>query len=342
MGNKGLGKKKEKKTAFLKVLILGISGSGKSTFTKQMKVIHQGFNKDEIDLYKDILRQNIMVGMQELVKQAEKLEIRVASENRKHGRYFLQMVVFESDLDAKVSKKVKALWADPAIQQTWNLAPSFQMQMSNLEYLMTNIDRIADVAYEPTKDDILQARQRTTGQQSTTFTKDKYTWELIDVGGQKPERAKWEGLIQEGGLNAIIYFAGLDEFNMQSSEEKGKTKMQISMEVFSEVLHSVSKNQICLLLFLNKLDLFEKKIKDEASFQDFKKYFPDYKGEAKVDTCCDFIRDKFISALGDDSENLEVHTHITCALDTDAMTAVFEAVKDNIFMKRIASARIVI
>jgi len=325
-------------------LILGISGSGKSTFTKQMKLIHQGFNKDEIDLYKDILRQNIMVGMQELVKQAEKLEIRVSSENRKHGRYFLQMVVFESNLDAKISKKVKALWADPAIQQTWNLAPSFQMQMSNLEYLMINIDRIADVAYEPTKDDILQARQRTTGQQSTTFSdvKNRFSWELIDVGGQKPERVKWEGLIQEGGLNAIIYFAGLDEFNMQSSEEKGKTKMQISMEVFAEVLHSVSKHQLCLLLFLNKEDLFEKKIKDETSFQDFKKYFPDYKGEAKVDTCCDYIKEKFISTLGDDSENLEVHTHVTCALDTDAMTAVFEAVKDNIFMKRIASARIVI
>jgi len=265
MGNKS-SKKKEKKSSSLKVLILGISGSGKSTFTKQMKVIHQGFNKAEVDLYRDILRQNIMIGMQELVKQAEKLEIRVASENRKHGRYFLQMIVFESTFDAKVSKKVKALWSDPAIKQTWALAPSFQMQMSNLEYLMNNIDRIAEVEYVPTKDDILQARQRTTGQQSTIFKKEKYTWELIDVGGQKPERPKWEALIKENGLHAIIYFAGLDEYNMMSSEENGKTKMQISMEVFAEVLSSVTKSQVCLLLFLNKLDLFEKKIKDETNF----------------------------------------------------------------------------
>jgi len=340
MGNKSGKSKKEKKSGFLKILILGISGSGKSTFTKQMKVIHQGFSKDEIDLYRDILRQNIMIGMQELVKQAEKLEIRVSSENRKHGRYFLQMVVFETVLDEKLSKKIIALWNDPAIQQTWALAPNFQMQMSNLEYLMSHITRIADPSYIPNKDDILQARIRTTGQQSTTFTKDKYTWELIDVGGQKPERAKWEAIIVEGGLHAIIFFAGLDEYNMQSTEEKGKTKMQISMEVFSEVINTISQYQLCLLLFLNKLDLFEKKVKDDTNFQDFKKHFPDYKGEQTVEVCCNFIRDKFIGTVTEDTENLEVHSHVTCALDTDGITAVFEAVKDNIFMKRIAATRI--
>jgi len=260
--------------------------------------------------------------------------------NRKHGRYFLQMVVFETILDAKLSKKVSSLWNDPAIQQTWNLAPNFQMQMSNLEYLMNNINRIADPDYVPTKDDILQARIRTTGQQSTTFTKDRYTWELIDVGGQKPERVKWEGIINEGGLHAIIYFTGLDEYNMQSTEEKGKTKMKISMDVFSEVIRSISKYQLSILLFLNKVDLLEKKIRDEKHFQDFKKYFPDFKGEAKIDVCCDYIKDQFLQTMIEETDNVEIHTHVTCALDTDGITACFEAVKENIFMKRIASSRV--
>jgi len=260
MGNKG-GKSNNKKkgVAHLKVLILGISGSGKTTFTKQMIVIHQGFTRDDVDRYKTILQQNILVGMQELVKQAEKLELKVGSENRKHGRYFLEMIVCEAEWDAKIAKKVEALWQDTAIQQTWERAPQFQMQMSNLEYLMQHINRIGDPAYVPNKDDILQARQRTTGQQITMFNKDKYTWELIDVGGQKPERAKWETIIQQGQLNAVIYFAGLDEFNMQSAEEMGKTKMKVALEVFCEVLASIERYQVCLLLFLNKLDLFEKK-----------------------------------------------------------------------------------
>jgi len=74
---------------------------------------------------------------------------------------------------------------------------------------------------------------------------------------------------------------------------------------------------------------------------DFKKFFPDYKGEPEnSEKCCNFIRDKFIAASGPEiSENLEIYTHITCALDTEAITAVFEAVKENIFMKRIASTR---
>jgi len=251
------------------------------------------------------------------------------------------MVVFEATWDKKLAKKVKSLWEDPAIQQTWAQSSQFQIQMSNLEYLMSNIDRIAQPNYVPTKDDILQARQRTTGQQTTTFMKEKYTWDLIDVGGQKPERSKWEKIMNENNLHAVIYFAGLDEYNMQSIEEPGKTKMQISLEVFSEVAKTVEKQQVCLLLFLNKIDLFEKKMLDEHHTSDYKKFFPDYKGEPEnLEKCCHYIRDKFIASAGPEiSENLEVYTHIMCALDTEAITTVFEAVKENIFMKRISSTR---
>uniref|UniRef100_A0A6B2L9H3 Uncharacterized protein n=1 Tax=Arcella intermedia TaxID=1963864 RepID=A0A6B2L9H3_9EUKA len=324
---------------FLKVLILGISGSGKSTFTKQLIVIHQGFTRDEEERYKTILQQNILVGLQELVKQAEKLDLKVASENRKHSRYFLEMLVLEVVWDAKLANKVKSLWSDNAIQQTWARAPQFQMQMSNLEYLMQNIDRISDPHYVPSKDDIMQARQRTTGQQSTTFTKDNYTWELIDVGGQRPERAKWESILKETQLHALIYFAGLDEYNMASNEEAGKTKMKVSLEVFAEILKVVESNHVCLLLFLNKIDLFEKKIKSEAHFADFKKAL-DYTGPQDVEKCCNFVQEKFLSIAGrQTADSVDVHTHVMCALDTDAITAVFEAVKDDIFMKRIASTQ---
>jgi len=112
------------------------------------------------------------------------------------------------------------------------------------------------------------------------------------------------------------------------------------MEAFSEVIRSISKYQLSILLFLNKVDLLEKKIKDENHFQDFKKYFPDFKGEAKIDDCCEHIKDQFMKTMNEESENLEVHTHVTCALDTDGITACFEAVKENIFMKRIASSRV--
>uniref|UniRef100_A0A6B2L9V6 Uncharacterized protein n=1 Tax=Arcella intermedia TaxID=1963864 RepID=A0A6B2L9V6_9EUKA len=321
----------------MKVLILGISGSGKSTFTKQMIVIHQGFSTYEEERYKSILHQNVLIGIQELVKYTDKLELKVSNENRKTARYFIEMIVLEEVLDEKLAQKVKKIWNDPAIQNAWVMAPQMQLQMNNMEYLISNLDRMCLPDYKPSVEDILQARQRTTGQQTTTFTKDKYTWELIDVGGQRPEREKWENIIQHTQLHAVIYFAGLDEYNMNSSEAQGKTKMAISMQVWEEVLHTIEKHQICLLLFLNKMDLFEKKIKNESDFNDFKTILG-YSGPQDADECSKFLRDKFL-AITQKMEYSEIHAHVICALDTSAITTVFEAVKEDIFMKRLATTQ---
>jgi len=46
---------------------------------------------------------------------------------------------------------------------------------------------------------------------------------------------------------------------MESSEEKNKTKMEISLEVFSEVMNAEETQNVCTLIFLNKIDLFKKK-----------------------------------------------------------------------------------
>ena len=56
----------------------------------------------------------------------------------------------------------------------------------------------------------------------------------MDVGGQSPERKKWDPLLDEP-FQAVIFFAGMDEYNMISTEEKDKTKMETAMEVFRTV-----------------------------------------------------------------------------------------------------------
>jgi len=46
-----------------------------------------------------------------------------------------------------------------------------------------------------------------------------------------------------------------------STEEPKKTKMYVSMEVFQEVVMSPKLVGMPKILFLNKVDLFEKKLK---------------------------------------------------------------------------------
>jgi hypothetical protein len=53
-----------------------------------MKIIHcGGFAKEEVDNYREIFHTNILLGMSELVKQAEKAQLKLESDNLKRGVY---------------------------------------------------------------------------------------------------------------------------------------------------------------------------------------------------------------------------------------------------------------
>ncbi len=53
---------------------IGTGESGKSTFAKQLKILHMaGFTKEELMHYKTVLHSNIMVGMATLIDMASKL-----------------------------------------------------------------------------------------------------------------------------------------------------------------------------------------------------------------------------------------------------------------------------
>jgi len=173
-------------------------------------------------------------------------------------------------------KKVKSLWEDPNIREIWETSKNWQVQVSQLDYLMENIDEYIKNDFTPTDEDILRSRQRTSGSHTTRFVINRYIWEIVDVGGQLPERAKW-GKVIASGVHCIIYFASLDEYNMESTEEIGKTKMEISMEVFKQVVLDDDTADICIILFLNKQDLFKQKLMTKKGAQEFHDKFVDFK-----------------------------------------------------------------
>jgi len=287
-----------------------------------------------------------LIGVQELCKQIEKQDDALKGENLKHCRYFSQLPLIEIDWNDKLFTKIRKLWRDPALKRAWKESSSYQLQMVHLDYLMDNLERIASDDYVPNNEDMLRARQRTTGEQTISFTIEQNIWELIDVGGQRPERTKWEKIITSHEINAIVWFAALDEYNMASVEEKDKTKMQISRQVFSEVLNSEavkSRPHITLLLFLNKIDLLKVKLSNEKDRKEFITEFPEFEEnltsltekteEGEISIACESVKNSFTRY----SNGPVIHTHYTCALDTSLMEAVFNEVRKTIFDNRIVN-----
>jgi len=279
--------------------------------------------------------------------------LRFLKKNRKYVRFFRENNVFDLLLLEKgILKKVQVLWQDPGIQETWDMCRNYQIQVSQLDYFMDNIERLTAAGYLPNNEDIVRGRQRTAGAYTTRFTADKAIWEIIDVGGQTPERKKWTQIVQEG-VTSIIYFAALDEYNMESSEEPGKTKMEVSMKVFSEIMNHEDENfKCCNILFLNKSDLFRDKINSVKGYTEFEEKFTDFKEyeennyesdaelsdeENRYSACLKYIEDKFKLLV---PEGRELVVSVTCAIDTDKISIVFNAMKEFILVERMKGSGI--
>eukprot|EP01126_Amoeba_proteus_P050118 TRINITY_DN5897_c0_g1_i1.p1 TRINITY_DN5897_c0_g1~~TRINITY_DN5897_c0_g1_i1.p1 ORF type:complete len:254 (-),score=61.00 TRINITY_DN5897_c0_g1_i1:365-1126(-) len=218
---------------------------------------------------------------------------------------------------------MKSLWQDPAIQKTWAVSPTYQLQMTQMDYLIGRLDHVIQPGFQPTPEDILHCRQRTTGAIQCDLVKNNHLFQLIDVGGQKPERAKWQAIISDGnGVSGIIYFASLDEFNMQSSEEKDKTKMQIAIETWANIFSLSIVRTLPVLLVFNKIDLFEQKI--SGTFQCFTKQFPDFPGPETREGALNYIKNLFFTILPSDVDRSTIRTEIVSVLNPEISIPIFE------------------
>jgi len=117
-------------------------------------------------------------------------------------------------LNKELVQDVRKLWQDPAIQETYSRGSILQVP-DCAQYFMNNLDRLAEVDYLPTKEDVLHARVRTNGVVEIQFSplgeskRGGEVYRLYDVGGQRNERRKWIHLFE--GVNAVIFCVAISE-----------------------------------------------------------------------------------------------------------------------------------
>jgi guanine nucleotide-binding protein subunit alpha-12 len=123
----------------VKLLLLGAGESGKSTFLKQMRIIHGiKFEPDLMREYQNVIYQNVVKGMQVLVDAREKLSI--PWEHPSTQLVALQAEVFHSGsgLDGErfrqYSPSIHILWQDRAIKKSYARRREFQLVSTNVCY----------------------------------------------------------------------------------------------------------------------------------------------------------------------------------------------------------------
>eukprot|EP01095_Lingulamoeba_sp_RSL-Kostka_P016937 TRINITY_DN854_c1_g4_i1.p1 TRINITY_DN854_c1_g4~~TRINITY_DN854_c1_g4_i1.p1 ORF type:complete len:357 (+),score=128.98 TRINITY_DN854_c1_g4_i1:114-1184(+) len=314
----------------VKLLLLGAGESGKSTITKQMKIIHlKGFTEEERISYRDIIHSNVIMAMRAIVSSADKLGFNnITAENQEKAELFTtNEILFEQKVTPEIAEAVQELWLDPGIQELYKKRNEYQL-IDSASYFFKHIERIANEDFVPTEEDLLRARARTTGITEIGFDLGGVHWRMVDVGGQRNERKKWIHCFQD--VTALIFCVAMSEYDLKLYEDERVNRMHESVTLFEEICNCQWFNDTSVIMFLNKSDLFKDKIKKV----DLNVCFDDYDGGLDYNKAVDYLKNKFVTL--NRNQNKVIYVHVTCATNTENIRFVFGAVKDIVVRESLA------
>ncbi|KAG5441639.1 Guanine nucleotide-binding protein subunit alpha-11 [Clonorchis sinensis] len=127
--------KKDKKDARreLKLLLLGTGESGKSTFIKQMRIIHgAGYSDEERRTFIKIVYQNIYMAMFSMTRAMESLKIPYENPDNHANAALLRDVDYETvtTMEPHHVTAIKALWDDPGLKECYDRRREYQLSDS--------------------------------------------------------------------------------------------------------------------------------------------------------------------------------------------------------------------
>ncbi|GBN08217.1 Guanine nucleotide-binding protein subunit alpha-13 [Araneus ventricosus] len=324
---------KRSRRKLVKLLLLGAGESGKSTFLKQMKIIHGlNFDDETIAEYRVTIYQNVVKGMKVLVDARDKLEIPWQEPSRveqaqhimSYGNSFLDKQSF-----SQYAASVKELWKDSGIRIAFHRRREFQL-VDSVQYFFNNVDRISSPDYTPTQQDILHARKATKIITEFTITINEVPFCFIDVGGQRSQRQKWFQCFD--CVTSILFLVSSSEFDQVLLEDRTTNRLLESRNIFETIVNHRAFSEVSFILFLNKTDLLKQKV--ESKTADISLYFPEYDGDPyKLEYVQRFILKLFESTRRD--QNKGIFHHYTTAIDTENIKVVFNAVRESIVQRNI-------
>ncbi|XP_011081587.1 guanine nucleotide-binding protein alpha-1 subunit [Sesamum indicum] len=341
-----------------KLLLLGAGDSGKSTIFKQIKLLFQsGFDEAELKGYIPVIHANVYQtikilhdGSKELsLSLADSSKFMISDENKKIGEKLSEIGgrLDYPHLTKELAHEIETLWRDNAIQETYSRGNELQVPDCT-HYFMENLQRLSDADYVPTKEDVLYARVRTTGVVEIQFSpvgenkKSGEVYRLFDVGGQKNERRKWIHLFE--GVTAVIFCAAISEYDQTLFEDDNKNRMMETKELFEWVLKQPCFEKTSFMLFLNKFDLFEKKVLkvplNVCAW--FKDYQPVSTGKQEIEHAYEFVKKKFeelyFQSIAPDRVDRVFKIYRTTALDQKLVKKTFKLVDETLRRRNLFEA----
>lgn len=327
----------------IKLLLLGAGESGKSTIFKQMKILYGvKYTDEERTAMKPIIYQNILLYLNTVIENMERLGEKPNAANTDLLRDFTSQTQEDEVIDAALGEKIRQIWADEGVQNTFAKRAAYQVQDA-LKYYCDDIVRLSQDSYIPNDQDILRARVRTSGIVEERYNIDAVNFCMYDVGGQRNERKKWIHCFDD--VTAVIFVAAINEYDQMLYEDNTCNRIDEALNLFQEICNSTWFQNTSMILFLNKCDLFREKLSkvpfklaadDTQPGRNFDYTGPDPLNppegmpEEEIFKACETYMKERFEAQNNHPATKEIYSHVTCATDTNNIRHVFDSCKDII------------
>ncbi|XP_016125993.1 guanine nucleotide-binding protein subunit alpha-13-like [Sinocyclocheilus grahami] len=332
--DKSLSREKTYVKKLVKILLLGAGESGKSTFLKQMRIIHgQDFDQRAKEEFRATIYSNVIKGIRVLVDAREKLHIPWGDpENQVHGETVMgfdtrSSMMAKGMVETKVFLNylpcIRALWHDSSIQNAYDRRREFQLGES-VKYFLDNVDKLGQLDYLPSQKDILLARKPTKGILEYDFEIKNVPFKMVDVGGQRSERKRWFECFDS--VTSILFLVSSSEYDQVLMEDRQTNRLTESLNIFETIVNNCVFANVSIILFLNKTDLLEEKVTNV----NIKDYFPEFTGDPhNLQDVQNFLVECFHNKRREQQQKPLYH-HFTTAINTENIRLVFRDVKDTI------------
>jgi len=299
-----------------RILVLGTGDSGKSTFIKQMVIKYaqnpgHSFPPDQLLKYKVALQRNSLETIQKLISVSD---LDNSDETLQAAAETITDIPLRNfTLTPDIATTILKIWQSPEIQATYISRSHFQLHAA-AHYFMENTLRFSSSDFSPTEEDILQAREVTSGIKETkVVSPDGRETIFIDVGGQRSERRKWLHVFDN--CTAVVYVVDLNGYCQLLEEDNKTNRFRDSLDCLCKISENEALKNLPFLIFLNKYDLFVERLKQDPVAQ----FFEDFHGTD--DDALEFFKAKVIEAF---HGNHMYAPYVTCAIDSTAISKVWE------------------
>jgi len=274
-----------------------------------MRLLHDdGFTEREFFTHRNVLQENALTSMQKLI-QAATDNVELASFGG-----IVQEILKAKDLTPKIADGIDKIWKNSSIRQVYESGRRLHLS-SATEYYFDHVLRFSAENFIPNEEDLIRARAQTTGITETKFDHNSAHFSIVDVGGQRSERRKWLHCFDN--VTCVIYLAALDEYDMILQEDDKTNRLEESLNLFREVSGSHWFRETPFMLFLNKSDLFQKKMKKYP----LKISFPEIEEQVaeNFEAAVGFIRKKYENNFS----GFRLYVFVTCAVDKKKTVCMF-------------------